>query len=73
MRRLSHALTHVSRLILSSVDILGNVGMMEDFLRIVTDFESEEITEDRIASNIRELAQKINAHPQGGVFKKKKK
>ena len=62
-----------SRFILSSVDILGNVGMVEDFLRIVTDFETEAISEDRIGSNIRELAQKINAHPQGGVFKKKKK
>jgi len=47
--------------------------MVGDFLRIVTDFETEAISEDRIVSNIRELAQQINAHPQGGVFKKKKK
>lgn len=53
------------------VDILGNVDMTEDFLRIVTDFHTEKVKEDRIVSDIRTIAAKINAHPGGGVFKKK--
>lgn len=55
------------------VDVLGNNAMMNDFLRIVTGFENEEVEEDLIVSNIREIAKKINSHPHGGVFLKKKK
>lgn len=54
------------------VDILGNTAMMEDFIRIVTEFEPEEVTKDHIESDIREIAAKINAHPFGGIFKKKR-
>jgi phospholipid:diacylglycerol acyltransferase len=54
------------------VDILGNSAMMEDFLKIVTDFEPQDVTNDHIVSDIREIAQKINSHPHGGIFKKKR-
>jgi len=53
----------------STVDILGNVKMMEDFIRIVTDFNSEEVRQDSISSEIREIAEKINS--RGGLFKRK--
>jgi phospholipid:diacylglycerol acyltransferase len=52
------------------VDILGNLEMMEDFLKIVTDFESSTVNENRIVSDIESIAAKINAHPSGGIFKR---
>jgi phospholipid:diacylglycerol acyltransferase len=54
------------------VDILGNLEMMEDFLKIVTDFESSTVNENRIVSDIENIAAKINAHPGGGIFKQKR-
>jgi len=53
------------------VDILGNHGMLEDFLRIVSDFRTEEIQNDQIVSNIKGIAKAINAHPKGGLKKRK--
>jgi phospholipid:diacylglycerol acyltransferase len=52
------------------VDILGNLEMMEDFLKIVTDFETSTVNENRIVSDIENIAAKINAHPGGGIFKR---
>lgn len=51
------------------VDILGNVEMTEDFLRVVADLKPR--TESRIVSNLEEIVKEINAHPKGGVFKRK--
>jgi phospholipid:diacylglycerol acyltransferase len=51
------------------VDILGNLGMTEDFLRVVSDFNPP--TESNIVSNLREYAKAINEHPRGGIFKKR--
>ncbi|GKY92900.1 hypothetical protein MPSEU_000259000 [Mayamaea pseudoterrestris] len=54
------------------VDILGNTEMLEDFLRIVTDSSIDKVNMDKIESNIKEVAQKINAHELGGLRKKGK-
>lgn len=40
-------------------DILGNDGMMEDLLRVVTDFESSHVNENHFVSDIQGIA-KIN-------------
>lgn len=56
------------------VDILGNLEMTEDFLRVVTGFGLEEKTaKDRIVSDIDQIAKKINSRPDGGVGRKKRK
>lgn len=52
------------------VDILGNIEMTEDFLRIVTDSHVEKVNSDRIVSDIKEVARKINSHELGGLRKK---
>ncbi|GAX24664.1 phospholipid:diacylglycerol acyltransferase [Fistulifera solaris] len=49
------------------VDILGNDHVTYDFLRIVSDFEQEQVEEDHITSDIMEIAQRINSSPLGGV------
>jgi phospholipid:diacylglycerol acyltransferase len=54
------------------VDILGNVEMMEDFLKIVTDFKAEDVEQDRIVSDIKEISKLINKHPNGGLFRKRR-
>jgi phospholipid:diacylglycerol acyltransferase len=54
------------------VDMLGNLDMMEDFLRIVTGYDDESVQEDRIASDIREIANRVNSYHGGGIFKKRK-
>ena len=41
--------------------------MMEDFIRIATDFQSEAVKEDNIVSDIKEVAKMINSHPHGGL------
>ena len=51
------------------VDILGNIDMTEDFLRVVSDFEPK--NENKIVSNLREVAKAVNEHRNGGLFKKK--
>jgi phospholipid:diacylglycerol acyltransferase len=53
------------------VDILGNLDMMSDFLRIVTGFEVETVQENRIVSNIREIAARVNGYHGGGIHKKR--
>ena len=52
------------------VDILGNQGTTEDFLRVVSDLEPK--TESNIVSKLREYAKVINEHPNGGIFSEKK-
>lgn len=44
------------------VDILGNHKMMYDFLKIATDFHSEEL-KDQIHSDITNLVSRIRSHP----------
>lgn len=47
--------------------------MMEDFIRIATDFQSEVVKEDNIVSEIKEVAKMINSHPQGGLWKNRRR
>jgi phospholipid:diacylglycerol acyltransferase len=53
------------------VDIMGNLDMMEDFLKVVSDIETETI-QDRIVSDIEEIAERISRHPHGGLKRKKR-
>ncbi|KAL7539629.1 hypothetical protein ACHAXR_009458 [Thalassiosira sp. AJA248-18] len=49
------------------VDILGNLGVVEDVVRIATAFEVEEkVDEDIIVSDLKEIVQKIDGHELGG-------
>lgn len=48
------------------VDILGNVDMTHDFLRIVTDFDMENV-QPKIVSDIERMVERINEHPMGGL------
>uniref|UniRef100_A0A7R9WTN6 Uncharacterized protein n=1 Tax=Craspedostauros australis TaxID=1486917 RepID=A0A7R9WTN6_9STRA len=48
------------------VDILGNIDMLTDFIKIVTEHED---VPDKFESNIREISQKINE--SGGLFKRR--
>jgi phospholipid:diacylglycerol acyltransferase len=53
------------------VDILGNFRMNEDLVRVVTNFETGKLKTD-LVSDIESIARRINAHPQGGVFRRRK-
>ncbi len=49
------------------VDILGNVGVIEDVVRIATGFEvKEKVNEDIIVSDLKRIVQTIDAHVLGG-------
>ena len=48
------------------VDILGNIDVMEDALRVVTSFDPL-LVETRILSDIEKMASRINSHPEGGL------
>jgi len=49
------------------VDILGNVGVMEDVVRIATGFEvDEKVNEDLIVSDLKRIVQTIDEHELGG-------
>jgi phospholipid:diacylglycerol acyltransferase len=52
------------------VDILGNMNMMEDFLRVVSDFEISEVNNDKISSDIKHLSEEITAHKRKRTKKK---
>jgi hypothetical protein len=52
------------------VDILGNMDMMEDFLRVVSDFEISEVNNDKISSDIKHLSEEITAHKRKRTKKK---
>lgn len=51
------------------VDILGNVDMMEDFIKIVTDHDIDSL-QTNIVSDIESMAKIINSKPNGGLFKR---
>jgi phospholipid:diacylglycerol acyltransferase len=53
------------------VDILGNIDMMDDFLKIVSEYDVETV-EDFIVSDIQKIAKQINDHPKGGLKKRKR-
>mmetsp|Transcript_1417 Transcript_1417/g.2985 ORF Transcript_1417/g.2985 Transcript_1417/m.2985 type:complete len:739 (+) Transcript_1417:101-2317(+) len=48
------------------VDILGNVGAIEDVVRIATGFEVESVNEDIIVSDLKKIVQIIDEHDLGG-------
>jgi phospholipid:diacylglycerol acyltransferase len=48
------------------VDILGHLDMMEDLMKIVTDYEIHTM-EDKIISDIEGLVKRIDNHPLGGL------
>mmetsp|Transcript_24034 Transcript_24034/g.50322 ORF Transcript_24034/g.50322 Transcript_24034/m.50322 type:complete len:755 (+) Transcript_24034:173-2437(+) len=49
------------------VDILGNVGVLEDIVRIATGFDVEEkVDEDKIVSDLKRIMEKIDGHELGG-------
>jgi phospholipid:diacylglycerol acyltransferase len=50
------------------VDVMGNLDMMQDFLKVVSDFELETV-EDKVVSGIYEIAERIAKHPKGGLKK----
>jgi len=54
------------------VDILGNVEMMEDLMKIVTDHEVETM-EDKILSDINGIVRRIDDHPKGGLPRPKRR
>ena len=64
MRGGPHAADHV--------DILGNVDMMEDFLRVVSDHQVKNM-KSHIVSDILNISERIDAHPNGGLYVPKKK
>lgn len=51
------------------VDILGNLDFTEDFIRIVTDHESDTV-QDQIKSDIVAISKRIDSHPCGGLHNK---
>jgi phospholipid:diacylglycerol acyltransferase len=53
------------------VDILGNVDMMEDFIKIVTGHDTDSV-QTNIVSDIENMAKKINSNPNGGLFKRRR-
>jgi phospholipid:diacylglycerol acyltransferase len=63
MRKGPHSSEHV--------DMLGNVEMMEDLMKIVTDYELDSL-EDKILSDIKGIVQRIAEHPRGGLRKPKR-
>ena len=54
------------------VDIMGNLDMMEDFLKVVSGFEDETV-EDMVVSDIMKIAERIAKHPKGGLTKTRRR
>jgi len=54
------------------VDIMGNLDMMEDFLKVVSDFE-EDTLDDRVVSDIFDIADRIARHPNGGLSHRRRR
>ena len=48
------------------VDILGHMDLMEDVLKIVTDFEADAL-ENQIVSDLERIVRDIDSHPLGGA------
>jgi phospholipid:diacylglycerol acyltransferase len=55
------------------VDVLGNVDMMADLLRVVTGYDADDVRHDRISSDIRRVAERVNSYHGGGLFKRRKR
>lgn len=55
------------------VDILGNEEMMEDLMRIVSDFELETVDTDKIHSDINGIVERVKDHPNGGLARPRKR
>mmetsp|Transcript_12678 Transcript_12678/g.19588 ORF Transcript_12678/g.19588 Transcript_12678/m.19588 type:complete len:251 (-) Transcript_12678:37-789(-) len=50
------------------VDILGNVGVMEDVVRIATGLDVEEkVDKDIIVSDLKNIVKRLDQHPSGGL------
>jgi len=50
------------------VDILGNLGVIEDLVRVATGFEVEhKVNEDRIESDLKDIMRRIDEHDFGGL------
>ena len=49
------------------VDVLGNIDLNHDLLRILTDFEIEEVDQNHIISDIEHLARAVNLKKGGGI------
>ena len=49
------------------VDILGNIGLMRDVVKVVTGFETSTVDESIIVSDLERVADKIGSYPQGGL------
>jgi phospholipid:diacylglycerol acyltransferase len=50
------------------VDILGNIGVIEDVVRIATDFEvNERVDKEIIHSELKRITKAIDSHPEGGL------
>mmetsp|Transcript_35070 Transcript_35070/g.70894 ORF Transcript_35070/g.70894 Transcript_35070/m.70894 type:complete len:705 (-) Transcript_35070:2760-4874(-) len=48
------------------VDILGHLHVMEDIIKIATDFEADSV-DDQIVSDLKRIVRDIDNHPMGGV------
>eukprot|EP00532_Pseudo-nitzschia_australis_P010673 CAMPEP_0168234572 /NCGR_PEP_ID=MMETSP0140_2-20121125/18336_1 /TAXON_ID=44445 /ORGANISM="Pseudo-nitzschia australis, Strain 10249 10 AB" /LENGTH=761 /DNA_ID=CAMNT_0008167371 /DNA_START=88 /DNA_END=2370 /DNA_ORIENTATION=- len=53
------------------VDILGNHGMMEDFMKIVSDEDLDSV-KDNFISDIQGIVKRIKDHPDGGLQRPKR-
>jgi len=54
------------------VDMMGNLDMMEDFLKVVSGFEHETV-QDHVISDILKIAERIAKHPKGGLKKRRRR
>ena len=48
------------------MDILGNVGVIEDVLRIVTGFVVDKVQKEEIVSDLKNIVKTIDEHELGG-------
>lgn len=49
------------------VDILGNVDVIEDIVRVTTGYETKTVNEDRIVSDLKRIVERIDEHELGGA------
>ncbi len=50
------------------VDILGNIGVIEDVVRIATGLDVEEMVDkDIIVSELKDIVTRLDQHPSGGL------
>ena len=64
MRKGPHSTEHV--------DILGNVEMLQDYMKIVSDQDVDSL-KDNIISDIESIVKRIEKHPDGGLQKPKRR